>query len=518
MRVLFTCTVHADGWGDLAHLKDFYDAFLNYQKSLGQSLPKPLILLAYFKDKQEKIFSLLKEYQLISKETNSNDSPLEIYEKNDGFFLMSFVREGDQLKNDEYPFYTEQEHIDWLQSPVFQAALQEVKIIFNISNAAMLEKFQNSSYGYDNIFMHRPRIIHFPEVGGRLDEHYTHWCHAQYEMGLQLGMFFKMPNTHAGQIKDQSLLAMLLDKKPDELQESDNHALVMQQFRENSLFFPCYFKHSNSFYLYLLTFLRSPFYQEVVKAKEEIVVFSNIYYDMKCDKADAASISLHHLDLLQYLHEAGIDRLIYITREERIERDLPNLLISNSKIPKIGKPVHKKGKSLRIINTTVSSHDFEVLFRGNDVVGCSGDRSLANAIENLSVPFFEIRDYKIAELKKEMTKLDKNNLLNLALAVKANDIMTVEQLSLVADKLAVALTLENVNSTRKFLEEMRNNKNLFLLLPDIFKKEIDLAAAVNYRQINSLSVAAFFPRKNTYREYCGRPNLIPVRKRSNSIS
>ncbi len=494
--IIVTGIAMPDGYGDEEYLNNLLRSLKAFLEQNNFTHIKVIIFFACFLDKKPKLIEIMQTHDLLSKETKADDNCFIIQEKNPDVFLMAHVR--DDLTRDENPNYTEEEHDQLRNSPVFLQKLKNVKLIFNISNSGMLDIFQDEYYGYQKIFATPPRIVHFAEHGCKLDpKEYAGYFHKQYPMGFKEGMFFAVPEKRTKKdvllsIKDKKLLALLLNESSEQKQEA-----AMQYFDENVLFVPGYFKHS--LYLNLAAAVDAPVTRE--SNKKEVLVFGSAFYSAQQDY-------LHDLDYLKFLYKAGINKLKIVTNDKEETCDLGALLMARNRIPKTGTSKHKKFKTLRMIDTWVSSNDFARLYElADDLAGCSGDKSLETACANLCIMLYEMRSYKVEGFREDILGALKGTLFETLLidATRKNfgydkfqadciwhkfgdpnhpdgtpiiQLLTTAQLLSLAKEIAQHLTREKIDEAKNILREIVHKKNLYQLLATIFAAEIKAALSV----------------------------------------
>jgi hypothetical protein len=499
---LFTCMSNPDGYGDIHHLADTYHC---YKQQHQIDNKQTFILITYYKDKKAITIQKMQEHKLISPATTAEDNWLIIHAKNPNLFLIALDR-SQSLEDDEGPTYTEIEHEQLLKADIFREKLQHTRFIFNISSAGMLYKFQDPHYNYQNIFIHRPRIIHLPEHGCELKIDPTLYD-AQYPMGFKHGLFIPIVPKRGKKaaltsITDKKFLSLLLNK----LQDDNTLHSQCDQFLSQTLFFPFYYKHTNTFYLYLLALLKSSIVSQ--SEKNEIAIFSNIYYSAQ---STTDAIDFNHIPLLHELYKSGIAKIELYANNEYKTINLTAILIAAGEIPKMGIPEqkYKKYKTLRIINYSLSSVDFNALFEIADYFGGgSGDKSLEITLANQLIPLNEIRSYKFKGMSHEISHVFSGTLMETLLIKKAQHIFNHSQfqanciwhknwqpnqtqgtaiiqllkfneLLTIANEFAKEMTLENIKKTQEIIKAIIKTKNLYEILPTIFENEMKVGSLKN---------------------------------------
>lgn len=543
--VALTGIVMPDGLGDAAHMEDLVQGLKDYQLANPQLNMQIVIVLACFDIKIGMVIDMFKRSGLLSADTEKSDDVFQIHAKNPGIFLMTLVRKEKDLSNDESPTYSEAEHFQLLESKVYREALKNVQLIMNISNAGMLEKFQDKTYGYATIFANKPRILHFPEHGCKMSKDYAHLCDAQYPMGLHR-LFIKSIDSPDPEIDDKTFLSLLLNQSKEALQEPEQVQAAIRHFRDTHFFVPCYYKYNNSFFLYLTALVKSPLVAELKKSR--IAVFINIDFGQKQQKhqgKDAASFE--NLAYLYALYQAGIERLELVTGEEVEERDLKEVLISTGWILKCAVPEQKTFKTLRVVNTRLSPHDFQECYKLADTFGGnSGDKSLEVTCMHGLVPLTEMRSYKAPGLRKEVSEIFSETMLENILVEEVKELfsyqgqyadciwgkywekgassgepiiqlLTLKEILLLAERFARHITPENVTQVQGIMQRLRQENNLFALLPNIIESEMKLASAKTMtsptvKHYGSVTCLTFPPQNNNNHTFTDKEEseLTPV--------
>ncbi len=505
-KILVTGRFMPDGYGDEAHLENMLRALKLF---LEPQDIKPIMLLSCFADKKPKMIELMKKHHLLTPDTLATDDCFTIHKKNPDIFLMTDIRQNEELKNDESPKYSEEEHDKLRADPDFRKKLADVKLVLNVSNFGMLETLHDEHYGYQDIFVTKPRIVHFPEHGAKVDEKkYAAYFDAQYPMGFKHGMFLEAPEKRSkadilASIQDKQLLSLLLNQHGQDEHEAIKH------FIEHDDLFPGYWKSPEAFYTFLLSVVKSSYIQN--SNKERLTVFSNVYYQPA--ENQKKSIDFDNLDYLQCLYEAGIDKLELCTREKIELVDIRDRLISSNHIPKTAVPAHKKFKTMRVINLWAPEEDLDRMYEYADIAGCSGDKTLEKAVARLCLPLYEMRSYKVKEFRKEIEEEFKETALEKILVHETKKVfdyapakseadciwhkyknsppiiqlLNLPQMIEISDGMAQHITPENMIKTKEILRDFVKNKNLYNLLPPIFQKEIQAAMTTSKRLVSELS-------------------------------